>query len=67
MPAALRDGMRSLADDAMRVLEPDKTSPLVMGVDIARHGADQTVIRFRRGLDARSIPAVKVRILDTMH
>jgi len=37
-----------------------------MGVDVARHGADQTVIRFRRGLVARSIPAVKVRIPDTM-
>ena len=27
-----------------------------------RQGEDQTVIRFRRGLDARSIPAVKFRI-----
>ena len=39
---------------------------LVMGVDIARQGEDQTVIRFRRGLDARSIPAVKFRIPDLM-
>jgi hypothetical protein len=37
----------------------DPTAPLIMGVDIARQGADQSVIRFRRGLDARSIPAVK--------
>jgi hypothetical protein len=37
-----------------------------MGVDIARHGDDQTVIRFRRGLDARSIPAIKFRIPDLM-
>ena len=37
-----------------------------MGVDIARQGEDQTVIRFRRGLDARSIPAVKFRIPDLM-
>jgi hypothetical protein len=37
-----------------------------MGVDIARQGADQSVIRFRRGLDARSIPAVKFRIPDLM-
>ena len=28
--------------------------------------SDQTVIRFRRGLDARSIPAVKLRIPDLM-
>jgi hypothetical protein len=32
----------------------------------ARQGEDQTVIRFRRGLDARSIPAVKFRIPDLM-
>src|SRR5262249_12747791 len=49
-----------------RPLEHDPTAALVMGVDIARHGDDQTVIRFRRGLDARSIPAVKLRIPDLM-
>ncbi|MBV8186143.1 MAG: terminase [Alphaproteobacteria bacterium] len=49
-----------------RPLEKDPTAPLVMGVDIARHGDDQTVIRFRRGLDARSIPAIKFRIPDLM-
>ena len=37
-----------------------------MGVDIARQGADHSVIRFRRGLDARAIPAVKFRIPDLM-
>jgi hypothetical protein len=49
-----------------RELVKDPTAALVMGVDIARHGEDQTVIRFRRGLDARSIPAVKFRIPDLM-
>ena len=49
-----------------RALEPEWNPPLVMGVDIARHGADQTVIRFRRGLDARSIPPVKFRMPDLM-
>jgi hypothetical protein len=44
----------------------DPSVPLVMGVDIARHGEDQTVIRFRRGLDARSVPPVKFRIPDLM-
>ena len=37
-----------------------------MGVDIARQGEDQTEIRFRRGLDARSIPPVKFRLPDLM-
>src|SRR5262249_20984102 len=36
-----------------RALAEDRTAPLIMGVDIARQGEDQTVIRFRRGLDAR--------------
>jgi hypothetical protein len=49
-----------------RDLVADPTAPLVMGVDIARQGADQSVVRFRRGLDARSIPAVKFRIPDLM-
>lgn len=34
--------------------------PLVAGVDLARGGSDECVIRFRRGKDARSIPAVRV-------
>ena len=49
-----------------RALPPEWNAPLVMGVDIARHGEDQTVIRFRRGLDARSIPPVKFRVPDLM-
>jgi hypothetical protein len=40
--------------------------PRIMGVDVARFGDDQTVIRFRIGRDARSIPPVKLRGLDTM-
>jgi hypothetical protein len=55
-----------IGDAATRPLENDPTAALIMGVDIARHGEDQTVIRFRRGLDARSIPAVKFRIPDLM-
>ena len=47
-------------------LVQDPTAALVMGVDIARQGADQSVVRFRRGLDARSIPAQKFRIPDLM-
>lgn len=45
---------------------PDPASALVMGVDIARHGADQSVICFRRGADARSVPPIKLRIPDLM-
>lgn len=42
--------VRSLPDD-----------PLVAGVDFAWGGADDNVIRFRKGLDARSIPPIKVK------
>jgi hypothetical protein len=55
-----------LAAAVERPLVVDPSAPLVMGVDIARQGEDQTVIRLRRGLDARSIPAVKFRIPDLM-
>jgi hypothetical protein len=55
-----------VAEAVARDVFKDPTAALVMGVDIARQGEDQTVIRFRRGLDARSIPAVKFRIPDLM-
>ena len=42
--------VRSLPDD-----------PLVAGVDFAWGGSDDNVIRFRKGLDARSIPPIKIK------
>lgn len=35
--------------------------PLVAGVDFAWGGSDDNVVRFRRGLDARSIPSIRVK------
>ena len=40
--------------------------PLVMGVDVARFGDDETVICFRRGRDCRGIDWVTMRGADTM-
>jgi len=34
--------------------------PLVAGLDLARGGSDECVIRFRRGADARTIPPIRV-------
>jgi hypothetical protein len=34
--------------------------PLIAGLDLARGGSDECVIRFRRGKDARTIPAMRV-------
>lgn len=41
--------------------------PLILGVDVARFGDDESVIVVRKGRDARSIPATRLRGLDTMH
>ncbi len=50
--------------------EPDvateRGEPLVMGVDVARFGADRSVLVLRRGRDARSWPIAKYQGLDTM-
>ena len=40
--------------------------PLILGVDVSRFGEDASVLRFRRGRDARSIPPTKLRGVDTM-
>lgn len=59
---------RGLVVDAIaRSLEKlDDYAPLCMGVDPARYGDDSTVIRFRRGRDARSIPAIVLKGKDNM-
>ena len=53
--------------DSERVFEAQKREvgvlpdePLILGVDLARGGSDDNVLRYRRGLDGRSIPAVVV-------
>lgn len=46
-----------IVDDAMsRTVDVDIGAPLLMGVDVARYGNDRSVIAFRQGRDARSIP-----------
>ena len=55
-----------LAEDAAkREVVIDRALPLIMGVDVARYGDDQSVLAFRRGRDARSIPWRKFRGLAT--
>jgi len=44
----------------------DAWAPLIMGVSIAREIEDQSVIRFRRDLDARSLPAVRFYLSNPM-
>lgn len=58
---------REIIDGAVtREIQEDQYAALMMGVDIARFGDDSTVIRFRRGRDARSIPPIKVKGKDNM-
>lgn len=49
-----------VADAQRREARALLTDPLIMTLDIARGGDDNNVIRFRRGLDARTIPAVRI-------
>lgn len=49
-----------------RTVDVDRGAPLIMGVDIARFGDDQCVIRYRRGRDGKVLPAVKWRDRDTV-
>lgn len=44
-----------------RELHPDSDAGLIMAVDVARYGTDHSVIRFRKGRDARSFPARKFK------
>lgn len=48
------------------LLEEHPNTALVLGVDVARFGDDETVLSFRKGRDARSFPAIRLRGLDTM-
>lgn len=60
-------GRQVVADALARELDRyDDHAALVMGVDPARFGDDATVIRFRRGRDARSYPITELKGADNM-
>lgn len=48
-----------------RVIVPDPGAPLLMGVDVARFGKDESVIAFRKGRDAKFIPWQVYLNIDT--
>ncbi|MGI4798435.1 MAG: hypothetical protein ACRYF2_04065 [Janthinobacterium lividum] len=58
--------MAEAAAASTREPEALLTDALVIGVDVARFGDDQSVIFFRKGRDARSIPPICLRNIDTM-
>jgi len=56
-----------LVEEAQRrEVVPDRSAPLVIGVDVARFGDDESVIYPRIGNDCRSWPAKRYRGLDTV-
>lgn len=58
---------RDLVEDAMQRDLPDsRGEAVVLGVDVARFGDDQTVIVTRVGRDAREFPIIRMANQDTM-
>lgn len=60
---------RDIVDDAMSRDMPEqgvKNRTAIVGVDVARFGGDQSVIRTRIGRDARSFKPIKMQKIDTM-
>lgn len=51
---------------AVREVDVYVYDPLVIGVDVARFGDDESVIYFRKGRDGRSTPPIRRRSIDTM-
>lgn len=47
-----------------RQIHPDAGAPLILGIDPARFGRDSSVLRWRQGNDARTIPPQKFKGLD---
>jgi hypothetical protein len=54
IPADLVEGAQN------RVAQPLSDDPLIAGVDVSGGGAAWNVVRFRRGVDARSIPPIRI-------
>lgn len=58
---------RSIAQEAQqREVSKDEGAALVMGVDVSRFGDDKSVICFRQGRDAKTIPWKQYRNLSTV-
>lgn len=53
-------------DAQRRVLGDDNGASIIVGVDVARFGDDQSVIYTRVGRDAKNIKPLKFREIDTM-
>ena len=59
-------GRETVQDAVTREVSSDDGAPLIMAVDVARFGDDESVFRFRRGRDARTLPKFRFKGLNTM-
>jgi hypothetical protein len=56
-----------IVDEAqLREVSTNVFDPLIIGVDVARYGSDQSVIYIRQGRDGRTREIIKLRGVDTM-
>ena len=55
-----------VAEAQVREAVAQRFDPLIIGVDVARYGDDESVLVVRKGRDARSITSQRLRGLDTM-
>jgi hypothetical protein len=53
-------------DAAAREVSVDPGAPLVMGVDVARKGSNESIILLRKGRDARTYPLYRYKGMTTM-
>lgn len=51
---------QTVSDAQRRPVAVLSDEPLIAGLDLARGGSDECVIRFRRGFDARTIPPIRL-------
>lgn len=66
--ASVKQFIPSDVVDEARKRDPfsDRGAPVILGVDVAREGDDESVIAIRRGRDAQTVPWVTMREADTM-
>lgn len=57
--------LETIREARTRVPQNLYLEPLILGVDVARFGSNESVLTFRRGRDARTIPSQRYRGLAT--
>ncbi|MBA0088874.1 MAG: terminase, partial [Acidobacteria bacterium Pan2503] len=56
----------TVSEAILREVDSYRHDPLVLGVDVARYGDNESVIYARKGRDAQTIPPIRLRGLDVV-